>query len=281
LHHKSKNKAKEYYSQGNLYICSNLNVHNMNKYGFVKVAAAVPKVKVADCQYNTKSIEEQIILADGKGVSIIVFPELSITSYTCGDLFMQELLLQQAELSLMQIISNTRQLNIISIVGLPLSINNCVINAAAIIQKGKILGIVPKSYLPNYKEFYEDRWFTSGFELHQNIVRLCGQQVPISCEMLFKTPEVCFGVEICEDLWTVTPPSSLLALKGAEIIFNLSADNDVLGKKCLLTLIIISTISKNLYRICIFKLWFWRIYYRRCLWRKRYYLRKRETTCLR
>lgn len=202
----------------------------MNKYGFVKVATAVPKVKVADCQFNTKSIEEQIILADGKGVSIIVFPELALTAYTCGDLFMQELLLQQAELSLMQIVNNTRQLGIISIIGLPLAVNNCVINAAAIIQKGKILGIVPKSYLPNYKEFYEDRWFTSGFEIEQNSLRLCGQQVPMSCEMLFKTPEVCFGVEICEDVWTVNPPSSLLTLKGAEIIFNLSADNDVLGK---------------------------------------------------
>lgn len=206
----------------------------MNKYGFVKVATAVPKVKVADCQFNTKSIEEQIILADGKGVSIIVFPELAITAYTCGDLFMQELLLQQAELSLMQIVNDTRQLDIISIIGLPLAVNNCVINAAAIIQKGKILGIVPKSYLPNYKEFYEDRWFTSGFEIEQNSLRLCGQQVPMSCEMLFKTPEVCFGVEICEDVWTVSPPSSLLALKGAEIIFNLSADNDVLGKNAYL-----------------------------------------------
>ena len=132
------------------------------KYGFVRVAAAVPAVKVADCKFNAQQIETQIAIADGKGVQIIIFPELSITGYTCVDLFGQTLLLEEAEIALMQIMNNTRQMDIISIIGMPVVMNSTLLNCAVVCQKGKILGIVPKTYLPNYKEFYEQRWFTSA-----------------------------------------------------------------------------------------------------------------------
>ena len=134
-------------------------------YGFVKVAAAVPHVKVADCKFNVEKIESLIAVAEGKGVQIIIFPEMSITGYTCGDLFGQQLLLEEAEMGLMQILNNTRQLDIISIVGMPVVVNSTVINAAVVIQKGKVLGVAAKTYLPNYKEFYEQRWFTSALQI--------------------------------------------------------------------------------------------------------------------
>ena len=199
-------------------------------YGFVKVAAAVPHVKVADCKFNVERIESQIAIAEGKGVQIIVFPEMSITGYTCGDLFGQQILLEEAEMGLMQILNNTRQLDIISILGMPIAVNSTVINAAVVIQKGKILGVVPKTYLPNYKEFYEQRWFTSALQVAEDNVRLCGQIVPMGTNLLFETSDTTFGIEICEDLWSTIPPSSTLALQGAEILFNLSADNEGIGK---------------------------------------------------
>ena len=199
-------------------------------YGFVKVAAAVPRVKIADCKYNAGQLESLIAIADGKGVQIITFPEMCITAYTCGDLFGQQLLLEEAEMGLMQILNNTRQLDIISILGMPIAVNSTVINAAVVIQKGKILGVVPKTYLPNYKEFYEQRWFTSALQVAEDNVRLCGQIVPMGTNLLFETSDTTFGIEICEDLWSTTPPSSTLALQGAEILFNLSADNEGIGK---------------------------------------------------
>ena len=199
-------------------------------YGFVKVAAAVPRVKVADCKFNSERLEGLITIAEGKGVQILTFPEMCITGYTCGDLFAQQLLLEQAEMALIQILNSTRQLDIISILGMPVVVNSTVINAALVIQKGKILGVVPKTYLPNYKEFYEQRWFTSALQVSENSVRLCGQIVPMGNNLLFETAETTFGIEICEDLWATVPPSSSLALQGAEIIFNLSADDEGIGK---------------------------------------------------
>ena len=199
-------------------------------YGFVKVASAIPRVRVADCAFNASQIEKEIIIADGKGVEIIVFPELCLTGYTCGDLFAHSLLLESAELGLMQILNNTRQLDIISILGMPIPLNGMLLNAAVVIQKGKVLGVVPKTYLPNYKEFYEKRWFTSASEVGEQSVRLCGQIVSMSPHLLFDMAGAMFGVELCEDLWAPIPPSSALALQGAEIIFNLSADNEGVGK---------------------------------------------------
>lgn len=201
------------------------------KYGYVKVAAAIPAVKVADCVFNAGQTEKQILEAEEKGVQILVFPELNLTAYSCGDLFGQRLLLEQAEMALMQVMNNTRQLDIISIVGMPVLLNSSLLNCAVVFQKGKILGVVPKSYLPNYKEFYEQRWFVSADAYPNTMtVRLCGQVVPCSSRLLFDTPDVCFGIEICEDVWAPVPPSSYLALQGAEVIFNLSADTENISK---------------------------------------------------
>lgn len=199
-------------------------------YGYVKVAAAVPRVKVADCRFNAGQIEKEIIIADGKGVQIIAFPELCITGYTCGDLFAQQLLLEEAEMGLMQVVNNTRQLDIVSILGMPVALNGSLLNAAVVVQKGKVLGVVPKTYLPNYKEFYEKRWFTSARDVSDGSVRLCGQVVPLGSHLLFETADTTFGIEICEDLWAPIPPSSSLAMQGAEIVFNLSADDEAIGK---------------------------------------------------
>ena len=199
-------------------------------YGYVKVAAAVPRVKVADCKFNAREIEKEIIIAEGKGVQIIAFPELCVTGYTCGDLFAQQLLLEEAEMELIQIINNTRQLDIIAILGMPVALNGVLLNTAVVIQKGKVLGVVPKTYLPNYKEFYEKRWFTSAVDVSETSVRLCGQVVPMGANLLFEMADTTFGIEICEDLWATIPPSSSLALQGAEILFNLSADNEGIGK---------------------------------------------------
>ena len=201
-------------------------------YGFIKVASAVPSVKVADCKYNVEQIEQQIILAEGQGVEIIVFPELSITGYTCQDLFRQNLLLETTESAMLMLLDFTRQLNIISIVGLPIAVGDLLLNCAAIIQKGQILGIVAKEYLPNYNEFYEKRWFASVQDLRITELRFAGNQINLSfTPQIFVTCDgVRFGVEICEDVWAPTPPSNHLALAGADIIFNLSASDELIGK---------------------------------------------------
>lgn len=201
-------------------------------YGFIKVASAVPSVKVADCKYNVEQIEQQIILAEGQGVEIIVFPELSLTGYTCQDLFRQNLLLETTESAMLMLLDFTRQLNIISIVGLPIAVGDLLLNCAAIIQKGQILGIVAKEYLPNYNEFYEKRWFASVQDLRTTELRFAGNQINLSfTPQIFVTCDgVRFGVEICEDVWAPTPPSNHLSLAGADIIFNLSASDELIGK---------------------------------------------------
>lgn len=204
-------------------------------YGFVKVAAAVPRVSVADCIYNIEQIENLLIQAEGKGVEVITFPELCVTAYTCQDLFQEQLLLDKAELALIHLLNFSRSLDIVSIVGVPITYKHTLLNCAAVIQKGRILGFVPKTYLPNYKEFYERRWFTSGADIAPTTITICGQQVPLSTSMIFRTPSCTFGVELCEDVWSPIPPSSVLSLAGAEIIFNLSADNDIVGKYSYLT----------------------------------------------
>ena len=201
------------------------------KYGFVRVAAAVPQVKVADCRYNASQAEEMIFEADENNVQAIVFPELNITGYSCGDLFGQALLLEQAEIALMQLMNNTRQLDIISILGMPVLVGGILYNTAVVIQKGRILGVVPKTYLPNYSEFYEKRWFAPATTLDgERKIRLCGQSVTMGANLLFDASDFCFGIELCEDVWAPVPPSSTLALAGADVIFNLSADTENIGK---------------------------------------------------
>lgn len=200
-------------------------------YGFIKVASAIPSVKVADCDYNEKQIESLILQAEGRGAEVIVFPELCITGYTCQDLFAQQMLLDRAEEALYHILDITRSLKIISIIGMPIEINSMLFNCAVTIQGGKILGIVPKTYLPNYKEFYEQRWFASARMLTNfTTTKLCAQVVPVSGNVIFHTSDYNFGIELCEDLWAPIPPSTNLALKGADIIFNLSATNELICK---------------------------------------------------
>ena len=201
-------------------------------YGFVKIAAAVPEVSVACPRQNIQSIESLIIQAEGRGIEVISFPELCITGYTCGDLFSQQLLLDEAEMALIQLMNFSRSLDIISIIGLPVAFQGALLNCAAVIQKGKILGLVPKTYIPNYAEFQERRWFASAADLPSDAsVWLCGQQVQVSNRLLFRSSNFTFGIELCEDLWAPIPPSSRLALAGAEIVFNLSASNDIVGKQ--------------------------------------------------
>ena len=202
------------------------------KYGFITVAATVPSVKVADTSYNLREIENIIAQAEGKGVEIICFPELCLTGYSCQDLFREQLLLDKAEDALLQLLNFTRMLDIIAIVGLPVSVNGILLNCAAVIQHGALLGIVPKTYLPNYNEFYEKRWFASAQDLRATEIYLAGSPVVISSEpKVFSTMDgVKFGVEICEDVWAPIPPSNNLALAGADIIFNLSASNELIGK---------------------------------------------------
>ena len=199
-------------------------------YGFVKVAAAVPLVQVADCFYNIEKIEGLMRQASEKGVQIIAFPELSVTGYTCLDLFAQQTLLDGAEEALLQLVSNTADLDILTIVGVPLRTENRLINAAVVFQKGAIRGVVPKTYLPNYKEFQEQRWFTSATELRESTISIGKEEYPMGSHLLFRSGRLTAGIEICEDLWVPVPPSSLLAMEGANIIFNLSASNELIGK---------------------------------------------------
>ena len=199
-------------------------------YGFVKVAAAVPLVQVADCFYNIEKIEGLMRQASEKGVQIIAFPELSVTGYTCLDLFAQQTLLDGAEEALLQLVSNTADLDILTIVGVPLRTENRLINAAVVFQKGAIRGVVPKTYLPNYKEFQEQRWFTSVTELRESTISIGEEEYPMGSHLLFRSGRLTAGIEICEDLWVPVPPSSLLTMEGANIIFNLSASNELIGK---------------------------------------------------
>jgi len=202
----------------------------MNNHGFVRVAAASPALKVADCEFNTTEIIRLINEADKEGVKAIAFPEMCITGYTSQDLFNQQLLLQSAVDSVSAICKATDKSDIIVIVGMPLQVNNKLYNAALVISKGKIWGAVPKTFLPCYNEFYDKRWFSSPRELRQFTTEICGQEVPVGTDIIFETDDFKFGIEICEDLWTSIPPSSIQVLFGAEIIFNPSASPETVGK---------------------------------------------------
>jgi len=202
------------------------------KYGFMKVAAAVPSIKVADVDYNVQQIESLLAQAEGQGVEVMVTPELCLTGYTCQDLFREQLLLDKAEEGIIQLLDFTRKLDTILIVGAPVLVNALLYNCAVIIQHGSILGVVPKTYLPNYGEFYEKRWFASAQDLNPTEIYLAGSPVTVSAEpLLISTNDgVKLGVEICEDVWAPIPPSNNLALAGADIILNLSASDELIGK---------------------------------------------------
>ncbi len=204
----------------------------MMNYGYIKVASAIPSVKVGDCQFNLQEIEQMIARAEGQGVEVIVFPELSITGYTCQDLFRQQLLLDVAEQSVLMLLDFTRQLDIIVIVGAPVQVGMILLNCAVVIQKGEILAIIPKTYLPNYSEFYEKRWFASSQDLHPTEILYAGSKTMVTAQpTIFRTyTGATFGVELCEDVWAPEPPSTFLTLAGADIIFNLSASDELIGK---------------------------------------------------
>ena len=201
------------------------------KYGFIKVAAAVPAVRVADVSYNVQEIEKLISMADSQNVELLCFPELSLTGYTCQDLFKEKLLLDKAEEGLLRLLDFTRQLDIVCVVGLPVQAGGLLLNCAAVIQSGVLLGVVSKTYLPNYNEFYEKRWFASSQDLNDTDIYLAGTPVRLSAEpKLFQMGDVKFGVEICEDVWAPIPPSNHLTMAGADIIVNLSASDELIGK---------------------------------------------------
>lgn len=203
------------------------------KYGYATVAAAIPSVKVADTDYNVAEMSKMIADAEERGVEIIVFPELSVTGYTCQDLFRSDILLRRAEESLISLLNDTRKMDIISIVGMPVAVDGLLLNCAVVIQQGTVLGIIPKTYLPNYSEFYEKRWFASSQDITgEHTIYFAGSPVVISSRpKIFTTCDgVKFGIEICEDVWAPVPPSNNLALAGADIIFNLSASDELIGK---------------------------------------------------
>lgn len=203
------------------------------KDGFLKVAAATPRVRVADCAYNTARVEELIGEAAEKGAALVVFPELVLTGYTCGDLFLHEALLRAAEDGLRRILEFSSRYAMVIAVGLPVQVGAALYNCAAICCKGRLLGLAPKQNIPNYAEFYESRHFASGRDLAVREISFCGQIVPVGADMLFRCrnlPEFVLGCEICEDLWVTTPPSCALAEAGATVIANLSASDELIGK---------------------------------------------------
>ena len=200
--------------------------------GFIRVASATPKIRVADCEYNASAIIEQAKQAAQRGASMIVFPELCITGYTCHDLFLQRRLLIAAENALERIIEETKDLEAVIIVGVPVPAMGKLYNCAAVICKGELLGLPAKTFIPNYSEFYELRHFTPVKKGGIN-VEYAGRYASIGQPMVFgctDMPEFCFGVEICEDVWTPDPPSTELAKNGALIIANISASDEVIGK---------------------------------------------------
>lgn len=203
------------------------------KQGFIKVAALTPKIKVADVDYNKKLICDAVKEAGAAGAKIIVLPELCITGYACGDLFLQELLLRSAEKALLAVAEETKESDALIFVGLPYEHQGKLYNVAAALNRGKVLGLVPKTYLPNYNEFYEARHFTKGMERAVETELSSGEKVPLGCNLIF----ACEGMsglrvaaELCEDLWTPQPPSIRHALHGANVIVNLSASDETTGK---------------------------------------------------
>lgn len=203
------------------------------KHGFVRVAAAIPKLKVANCEYNTGEIIKISKEAEKLGAQFVVFPELAVTAYSCGDLFLQKTLQNEAIKALETIVAETKTLDCVIIIGIPLLVNSRLYNCGVAIKEGNILGVVPKTFIPNYSEFYERRWFCSGMGKVKETVNLLGYSVPFGTDVLFEARNIsglCFGIEICEDLWVPAPPSTKQALNGATLLFNLSASNEIVGK---------------------------------------------------
>lgn len=205
----------------------------MNSYGYIRVGCAVPKIKVADCKFNKEQIIHILDKAQKDFVKILVFPELCMTGYTCGDLFHQQTLLDETETQIKEICDLTKTLDMLFFIGAPIMVSGKLYNCALALNQGKILKIVPKTYLPNYNEYYEKRWFASSFNIQDTVTHYAGQEIPFGIHSLLccsSIPELVIGTEICEDLWVPIPPSAEHALHGATLLVNLSASNDIVGK---------------------------------------------------
>ena len=204
----------------------------MENYGFIRVAAASPRVKVADIEFNINEIISMIEKARRDSVSLLAFPELSVTGYTCADLFGQQFMIEEAERGVKAVALATKGTGMAVAIGVPIRIAGRLYNCAAVVYDGSIKGIVPKVFLPSYDEFYETRWFASGEDFMRHPAEICyaGEEVTVSPSQIFNIGNARFAVEICEDVWTPVPPSSFHALAGANIILNLSASNEVLMK---------------------------------------------------
>ncbi len=200
---------------------------------YIALAVGVPKVKIGDCKTNGAEILKLVKNAQEEKVKILVLPELSLTAYTCGDLFFQSPLLSSCETACKELLQATELIDMLIMVGLPIALDNQTFNCMAVLHKGTMLGLVPKTYLPNYNEFYEERWFSSALDLRSDTIVYCGQTVPIGADLLFcekNNPLLKVGVEVCEDLWATIPPSSYLAQQGATILVNGSASNELVAK---------------------------------------------------
>lgn len=221
----------------------------INEYGYLRVAAVSPELKLGNVDFNTEEIIKTLKELETKKVSVAVFPEMSITGYSCGDLFLNDHLLDKAIEGLVKIKKATKKLKITSLVGLPIRIDNQLFNVGAVIENGQIKGIVPKSFIPNYSEFYEKRYFKEAKDLNSTSVVIDNEEIPVGTDLIFqdeKYQEFTFGLEICEDMWVVDTPSNKLCLGGAKVIFNLSASNEVIGKYEYRRNLISSLAAKNL-----------------------------------
>ena len=201
-----------------------------NQYGYIRVAAAVPRVHIADARRNAEGALKIMEEAFNEGVEIVVMPELSLVGYTCGDMVLQNKLLNDAEQSLAWLMKETADIPTIGIVGLPVVFADRLYNCAAIFGQGQLWGIVPKSYIPNYGEFSELRWWVSGYSIKDRMIRYAGQECCFGSDLMFDIHGVEFGVEICEDMWVPVPPSSMQAVQGAKLLFNLSASPESVCK---------------------------------------------------
>ena len=207
---------------------------NLYRHGFVRVAVATPRVRIGDPRYNADATLELMQRAARDKALLAVFPELGLSAYTCDDLFHQQTLIDAAENALAQLLARTRKLPLAALVGLPVAVDGRLYNCAALLCRGRLVGVVPKTYLPNYREFYEARQFTPGDSSPRSAIALAGQDVPFGTALLFRLAEMpafVLHVEICEDLWVPAPPSSFAALAGASVIGNLSASNIIIGKE--------------------------------------------------
>ena len=205
---------------------------NLYRHGFARLAVATPRVRVGDPQYNVEATVELMRAAAREKAVAVVFPELGLSAYTCDDLFHQQALIEGAEESLAVLLRSTKSLPLAALVGLPVAVDGLLYNCAAVVSQGRIIGVVPKTYLPNYREFYEGRQFTPGDTARRKEIELAGQAAPFGTDLLFRLmPKLTLHVEICEDLWVPAPPSSFAALAGATVIANLSASNVVIGKE--------------------------------------------------